>query len=848
MIYNQEFIWWIGVVEDRFDPLKLGRYRVRIWGYHSKDPGDLPIASLPWAITMHPSLSAANSGIGHTPLGLMQGSWVFGFFLDGEDKQQPCIVGAFGGIPRPENTRTPQRIDMTAGGSGNGQPPPSFESEVRHSIKDEDPDINILRTSDGELVYDGEGNLIEVMSEKTDDPIITTTLPPLSEDQIKKLMDAIGQRESGSVPGGKQDYSAENQYGFIGKYQFGAPALVDLGYVKQAQGKRTTNKDLNNPAVWTGKGGATSKDAFKTSPKVQEQVMYSYMIQNYNTLIRNGTISKNDPPERVAGLLSVSHLLGAGGARDFANGINGMDANGTTGRSYYSTGANAVRGNNPSSSTIPENDEVRKNNPSAPTPAESPKPITQKNPAQPLNNPSEHTYRTFIDPDNVYPKYDYVGRPDVHKLATGQSDLTAVETKNENLVMDIPTADDIPWDEPSSPWASTYPYNQVFETEAGHMMEFDSTPFHERIHIWHRSGSYLEIDVNGTSVRKVKGTNYEIIEKDNNVYVKGALNITADGVTNILVRDNVNLRVHGKTSVEINDDLDIRVAGDFNMAVGGVSRFRSEGSFDVQGSTINMDADTDIYMNSGTSGKPSVTPPDVIGGTNKRFGVLYRPEKLEEPFLFDAGEPGAEEFHNKQVEEGKVKEIEAMPGEEDDTPAKEEENQERVEISCSDMQEIQNFTPNIKLSKYFTLGDLSTHTVVSKYAIREQRGLSKPEIACNLKNLAVNALDKIKERFPDMIITSGFRPPSGGTAGRSDHEVGAAADLQFTRANATEYYEIARWIRDNVSYDQLLLEYGGGARNPWIHIALGGNKNPSMRLGTMKDHKTYAANKLVNLA
>ena len=41
------FFWWVGVVEDRKDPLKLGRVKVRILGYHFADLQALPTADLP---------------------------------------------------------------------------------------------------------------------------------------------------------------------------------------------------------------------------------------------------------------------------------------------------------------------------------------------------------------------------------------------------------------------------------------------------------------------------------------------------------------------------------------------------------------------------------------------------------------------------------------------------------------------------------------------------------------------------------------------------------------------------------------------------------------------------------
>jgi len=96
-----DFTWWTGVVEDRIDPLKLGRCRVRILGYHTdkKDTGNIPTNTLPWATPSQPITSAAMNGIGSTPMGPVEGTWVFGFFRDGKNAQDPVMIGTFGGIP-----------------------------------------------------------------------------------------------------------------------------------------------------------------------------------------------------------------------------------------------------------------------------------------------------------------------------------------------------------------------------------------------------------------------------------------------------------------------------------------------------------------------------------------------------------------------------------------------------------------------------------------------------------------------------------------------------------------------------------------------------------------------------
>ena len=94
------FQWFVGVVEDRNDPKTLGRVRVRCLGYHTEDLIKLPTKDLPWAHPMNPITSATVSGIGQTPLGVVEGTWVVGFFTDGPTAQQPVIMGTLPGVPK----------------------------------------------------------------------------------------------------------------------------------------------------------------------------------------------------------------------------------------------------------------------------------------------------------------------------------------------------------------------------------------------------------------------------------------------------------------------------------------------------------------------------------------------------------------------------------------------------------------------------------------------------------------------------------------------------------------------------------------------------------------------------
>ena len=93
------FQWFVGVVEDRQDPKTLGRLKVRCLGHHTEDLNKLPTADLPWAHVMNPITSATVSGVGQSPLGVVEGTWVVGFFTDGPSAQQPVIMGTLPGVP-----------------------------------------------------------------------------------------------------------------------------------------------------------------------------------------------------------------------------------------------------------------------------------------------------------------------------------------------------------------------------------------------------------------------------------------------------------------------------------------------------------------------------------------------------------------------------------------------------------------------------------------------------------------------------------------------------------------------------------------------------------------------------
>lgn len=173
---------------------------------------------------------------------------------------------------------------------------------------------------------------------RADNPTPTSGIGRLSAEETKALKTQIAYSESGF------DYGAvEKKNGnFLGKYQIGSAALVDQGYIKADAYKLYGTSAVQYPSSWTGKDGINSKSDFLANGSVQENAMDTLLQRNYNTLLKTGGIRSTDDSSTVAGMLSTSHLLGAGGATTWRTSGAGADANGTTGTTYFNQGRYAV--------------------------------------------------------------------------------------------------------------------------------------------------------------------------------------------------------------------------------------------------------------------------------------------------------------------------------------------------------------------------------------------------------------------------------------------------------------------------------------------------------------------------
>lgn len=770
-LYGRDgFFWWMGVVEDREDPLFLGRCRVRIFGYHIDNKDLMPTRDLPWAIPLQSVTSAAMSGVGTTPLGPLPGSWVMGFFADGKDCQQPMIIGTFAGFKLPTdaclanqeqdalfapNVRrdaagNPMKDDQgrpiiitqstsnaitaaplnntgpiitvvgdslavgtgaalankqagvtvvaTVGiatkkiladisakttahnprfavisGGGNdladfregGTPPTARINSVKDNMRQVrsvlkagayvwllsrnraardavlavaneygDRVIDTINYSSTDGVHPRDYNAVardvlrilegfgkgvdtpnnvasnNLTSNVIPSPYILRDLPPLTKSDVQVLMNGIAYNESSSVPGGAQNYSiVQERTKYLGKYQIGSDVLTTLGYIRWTVNPTTKEPAafpnetiLNVPSVWLSKNNLSSAEQFLSNGPLQEQIMFANLEFNYKILLQKNVISPTMDRRQVAGLLHAAHLSGAGGASLWARyGRNKADYLGTSRETAY-----AISYNNMAAGgrvLYNKQDYIRGTlnytkpsgvNVNQPAPNNGRQPPPNADPAGPLNDPRIGNEVGFNDPNSVYPTCEYAFHPDTNKLATGQ-DLasTIVKTKVDRAITDIPVANVglfetglgsaelanliLPnkWGEQVF-YNARHPYNKVTETESGHVIEFDDTPEAERIHVFHRSGTYSEIGYDGSKQRRIEGNDLKIVVRDSKVYVQGNYDVTVSGAHNLLVENALNVQIRGQATVNVESSCEFNVAGDFKVNAGGDFKVRAK--------------------------------------------------------------------------------------------------------------------------------------------------------------------------------------------------------------------------------------------------------------------------------
>ena len=622
---------YTGVVEDRNDPLKLGRCRVRIVGLHTEDLTDLPMEDLPWAYPMMPITSAAMNGIGHAPVGPVEGTWVVIIFRD-INQQQPIMIGTVGGIP------------------------------IGDTVLSENPESGVAAA--------------------TEDP---------------------------------------------------------------------------------------------------------------------GTVT------------------------DFIS----------------------------------------------PEPEATPEATPEVAPTQEFSHTDDYRYEGFLDPNKKYPSEEWKMEPDTHRLARHQSiDKTIVvekeDARSDHVGISIANGGST-WDQPEISYNAKYPFNHIFTSESGHVMEFDDTEDMERVHIYHTAGTYTEIDPNGSQINRVVGNDVRILENDHLVHIVGSGHLMLDGDFTINVSKTAQIQIDGDAQiqaknvivsaendfsiscssfyVDASDSINLSAGSMISASGGSSASLSSGGTTAVDGTMVAINEGQSVPPLSG----PSLTP---FSANIKAFNVTTR--NNSEDFNLENTEAGVEKVKRTVSKDTKYK---TEKTDTTQTPSDKQYDAIKKGIdkgeppSCSTLPEILN--RSIKLSNYFNIGQLCRDNV-TMIPDAGHLGLSQREIACNLYHLATYILDPLMLMHPTMKINSAFRTKINGALDTGQHGRGQAVDIGFMDAppngpaKVEFMYEKIQRIKSELPFDQLLLEYVDNKKNygsSWIHISYNPQGNRSTadasKIMTFLNHSRY---------
>lgn len=842
--------FFLGIVENRYDPLMLGRVQVRVFGVHTESLDDVPTSALPWAIPLMPATSASISGIGHSGSQYIEGSQVFLFFQDGESKQQPVILGGFHGIPVnqspfgatanqgsvPANsagatvTSSVKPASTTESADTAGTPVEKQESDTSTSAEVKPPvDISKMVAKFGSnvtLVYNELLNfgikepnaIVAILCNVAKECKFKPRREGMQYKSIARLKEIYPKYFSNMADADIKTYVNNEQklanYVYANRYGNGNTASGD-GYAFRGGGfiQLTFKSNYSTVGSKIGVDFISSPEKID-NPNIAAKAVAQFFINNYGGAARVSFSSLD------AALTGITKKVNSGGfARDYPI-VKG-----------YAPLCKIIVDDNAAKAKKDESVAEKPNNPENDVKEDATKKEIDNGLVN--GNASGNDYVGFSDPSKKYPLTTFLNEQDTNRLARRNTSLTYIKNRVKKRRMEIRSIGSS-FNEPAPAYNAQYPYNHVYATESGHVQEFDDTPGRERIQTYHNSGTYQEIDTYGNRVNKIIGDDFTIVERNGYIYIDGTARLTVGSDVKIVIKGNLDIEVDGNVNYDVGGDVTWKVGGDLKYGVAGKNSISSGGNTDIDSPNVNL--------NSGTA--ESIGHSSRSGTTNDY--ALQIPENFIDAEIidFDDGDhKDGEAFQKRSIEAGTMTQKQVDDGHAEAKAEAPTENKaptntpNPLPVSCAMFAGKTEIPDSTQLSKYFTVGMLSSKAAVTSDKVQAQQGLSLGEIVCNMKNLAENCLDVIKAKYPKMLVTSCFRKM--GSNPKSQHPLGMACDMQFG-VGKSELFDICVWIKDNVLYDQLLMEYKTtGTGNPWIHISFNSRGNRKQVL-TFMNNKTAA--------
>lgn len=209
--------------------------------------------------------------------------------------------------------------------------------------------------------------------------------------------------------------------------------------------------------------------------------------------------------------------------------------------------------------------------------------IVSSIPGRPAKLAEKDSKIGFQDNAGVYPFKPYLEESDLDRNLTKiKIDETSVLDKKTSTVRDIEMAGGNKWSQSENAYNTKYPYSIAYKSEGAHLVEMDDTYGSERLNILHKSGTYTEMNPDGSVTNRIRGDNFTIMEKSGAIIIKGACAITVDGNAYVKINNALTVDVSGTATVNILNNANLNVSGALNISV--------VDSLNIQASAINMES------------------------------------------------------------------------------------------------------------------------------------------------------------------------------------------------------------------------------------------------------------------
>jgi hypothetical protein len=206
-----------------------------------------------------------------------------------------------------------------------------------------------------------------------------------------------------------------------------------------------------------------------------------------------------------------------------------------------------------------------------------------------INYKTDGTGAEITQPTSASSYPNRLNEPTTSRLSRNEGISDTIVQGKLNSVVTVIDAKGGNWIEPKTPFNTKYPYNQVVSTESGHYFELDDTFGSERIHLYHRSGTFTETHPDGSQVEKIVKDKYTIIMKNDKVCIMGDCSITVQGGAKIYVVGDCNMKVDGNYDLKVGKNMTTTVTGNMTTSVtGSIKQSSNKSETSLTGSKINL--------------------------------------------------------------------------------------------------------------------------------------------------------------------------------------------------------------------------------------------------------------------